>query len=358
MAAQRQQLHAAFGNAAEPVVQRAITVDTVDFDPVANERRHGIVAHAAVRAALSAALNADPFPVGPIRNQRTNVLDHVFGLDFSEPDIPTLTARMTEAIRSRYQHHAVILSHGQEANLRNLVQAALIANIQADPVHPMSAGERNAFDQLVILAGAGASRAKGAPSTLAAASVPAPLMGEINARIAEIQAERALWNVAAVTDAMLLRGGFVADITGRQRALHYQGNHSNVAGWLPAQAAPVDHVSAAATAIYSGASRKLQRILDGADPLTVLANGGQPHARRTEFHRKAARARAGMNNGQVVDSAMAALAAGVSGYIEFSMAHDISRLMYDPVNNRIFVTAHYKWRQGYNPFFRITGVAV
>lgn len=54
-------------------------------------------------------------------------------------------------------------------------------------------------------------------------------------------------------------------------------------------------------------------------------------------------------------SAMAALCQGVSAYIEFSMPGGISRLVYDPVNDRVYITAHYKWREGYNPFFEILG---
>jgi hypothetical protein len=359
MAAQRKQLQASFGPAPPAAVaQRTVQVDTVDFDPVANQPRHGIIDAVELRAAINAALNAAPFPDGPIRNQRVNVLGAVFANNYADPDIPTLATTLGTAIRAAYTARNVILSGGQIASLGVLVRDALVANIQADPVHPMSPGERNGFEALRVAAGAGTSRAKGVPSTLAVGAVPGAISAAINARVAEIQAERNLWNLAALTPQLLMQGAFISDITTRQRALHYQGNHSNVAGWLPAQPAPVDHVSAAADRIYNASSAKLRGILDGGTPWTVLLNNGQPHARRREFEQRYNAEIAQLTNAQVLDSAMAALCGGVSGYIEFSMAHDISRLIYDPVTGHVFVTAHYKWRQGYNPFFYINGLAV
>jgi hypothetical protein len=359
LAAQRRAMEAAFG--AQRVVQRTIEVDTVDYDPEADDRRHGIIAHAAVRTHLMQALNADPFPAGPVRNHRQNVLDAVFGQDWSEPDVPTLADGIRDAVLAGYQQRGIGLTHGQQQTLHTVIQQALVANIQADPVHPMNAGERNAFDQLAALAGAGASRRKGAPSVLPQNQVPGPVMGQVNARLQEIRNERALWNRAALkAEPQLIFPGFLsADVTGRQRAQHYQGNHSNVAGWLPVQPAPADPVAALLPRVRDAASGKLKGILDGPDPWTVLQNNGQPHGRRGEFARVAkAQIDAGLTDGDVVTAAMAALCAGVSGYVEFNMAHDISRLVYDPVAGQIYVTAHYKWRQGYNPFFHITGIAI
>ena len=34
----------------------------------------------------------------------------------------------------------------------------------------------------------------------------------------------------------------------------------------------------------------------------------------------------------------------------------MSRLVYDVATSRLYVSAHYKWREGYNPWFEVTGV--
>ena len=57
------------------------------------------------------------------------------------------------------------------------------------------------------------------------------------------------------------------------------------------------------------------------------------------------------------DIALASLGYGVSTYVEFWLSSSqISRLIYEYVNKKFYVTAHYKWKDGYNPFFEITGV--
>lgn len=43
-------------------------------------------------------------------------------------------------------------------------------------------------------------------------------------------------------------------------------------------------------------------------------------------------------------------------YVEFNLPARINRMMYDYVNGRFFITAHYNWYKGYNPFFEVTGL--
>lgn len=342
-----------------PVIQRTIDVQNVDFDPVANEFRHGFVNQAGFYQNLrESIMGSAPFEL--YRNQLHNVMTTVSGQDFSNPDVDTLTTAITGAVRNAYQ------GRGQPVNSANLiatltgfVRTALVGNIQPDHQTAMSAEEGNAFDALAQANNAVLSRAKGVPNTIPYGSLPAAVRLQVDARIAEILAEKARWNRAAIgPEYTVPNNTFAMEITTRQRDLHYQGNHSNLAGWLPQAAAPIDRITPLGDAIYNRASRKLQTILQSDDPLRrmdYVSAGGQnrPNRYRVEYERLRTQALIGINDQAVKLSAMAALCGGVSAYIEFSMAGDISRLMYNPINGRIYITAHYKWRQGYNPFFKI-----
>src|SRR6185436_3863244 len=130
---------------------------------------------------------------------------------------------------------------GRIADMTDLVRAALVDNIQADPVHPMTDGESGAFDVLAQSAGVALSRAKGAPSTIPYGNLPGAVGNEVDAVLGDIRAERALWTVAAANEEFTLPdNAFAQGVAQRQHALHYQGNHTNNAGWLPAVATPAD----------------------------------------------------------------------------------------------------------------------
>ena len=76
-------------------------------------------------------------------------------------------------------------------------------------------------------------------------------------------------------------------------------------------------------------------------------------ADRAEYVQRINAAKAGLTHGQLRRSVWAALAAGVSPYIEFSTTDYISRMVYDCVGDSVYVSAHYKWREGYNPWFEV-----
>jgi len=142
------------------------------------------------------------------------------------------------------------------------------------------------------------------------------------------------------------------------RSQRYQGNHSNNAGWLPAAAAaPANAVTTAQANILAAASAGLALILNtygnaiGALQLGVA--GTAPTALGVEFLGLVHAERQNLNAANVEASVGAALAQGVSSFVEFSMAGHISRLVWDVVTNDIYISAHYKWRLGYNPWFKI-----
>jgi len=144
-------------------------------------------------------------------------------------------------------------------------------------------------------------------------------------------------------------------VLARQGNLHYQGNHTNNAGWLPGVARPPDLVSNAADAFAAGVSPELFAVLQDASGPTLLAGSTNEASRLRRQFRYRSRGHVPLTDAQVRDSAMAALCGGISGYIEFSLPGSISRMLYEPVNHRVYVTAHYKWHHGYNPFFQVTG---
>jgi len=291
------------------------------------------------------------------------MLQVVMALNFANPDVPAVTAAVVVAVRAAYGNLGVVVpGHGGVFNaLTEAVRDSIVANIDPDPLHPMTHGEEGAFDILAQAHNAVVSRAKGTPSTIPYANVPMAIRNEVTARLTQIRNERALWTAAGIGPEYTLPDNeFSREVVARQRNFNYQGNHTNNSGWLPAVVAPADLVTPIGYAIYNQATNNLKPRLMRPDALAGMdyaSAGGQ--GRRNRYRNQYEYLRvphlATLTDANVKMSAMAALCQGVSAYIEFSMAHNISRLLYEPVNDRVYVTAHYKWREGYNPFFEVTG---
>jgi hypothetical protein len=133
----------------------------------------------------------------------------------------------------------------------------------------------------------------------------------------------------------------------------YQGNHTNNAGWLPVVIVPPNPIGAMRQSIFDNASPALHAELIQPNPMQRVAAN---RANQREYEMLQARAVAGYDDPGLGDIAIAAMGFGVSAYIEFNLTTLISRLMYDFVNKKYYLTAHYKWKDGYNPFFEVTGV--
>ncbi|MEO9966767.1 MAG: DUF4157 domain-containing protein [Reichenbachiella sp.] len=343
------------------VIQRTITVDHIDYDPVAGAYRDGIIEvdpfFDALRVSLWAMAAFNGF-----RAQWQNVRGVVSLMNFNNPDIPQLATAIRAAIVAEYGNRGLVIAGGLLAGMTAPITTALTTNIRADHQMAMDAGEQNVFDALIAAAGVAASRAKGAPTQVAQNQLNGGTNGQVNARLAEIAAERARWNIA-MTNAEYKNyffssvDQFAPEIIGRQNGIRYQGNHTNLAGWLPAVAVPVDVVPAARAAIRAAMSNRLKRVLRDPAWSDRLGFTG-PHAARpnplgAEFNALVAAHVTPIGTPALQQSAIDALCQGVSAYIEFSMGGGFSRFVYDPVNDRKYITAHYKWRDGYNPFFRV-----
>jgi hypothetical protein len=344
-------------------VQRAITVQNVDFNPKPGGGfRHGFIDQGRFYAALRAAITQGPRFGVPHRNQLANVVNTVSQQSFVAAEIPALVTAIALAVRTEFGNRGVPVRGGAiVADLDDYVRDALVANIQPDLLHPQTPGEAAAFDLLLQAPHVVASRAKGTPSTIPYASLPNPVQTEVAARLTQIRNERAQWTAAGIgPEYTLPDDAFKLEVLNRQRGFNYQGNHTNNAGWLPAVAPPADLVTPIGHAIYAAATRALQGRMTRRNPLRgmdYLSAGGQGRQNRyrTEYENLRAPHLPSLNNANVKLSAMAALCQGVSAYIEFSMSHDVSRLVYEPVNSRVYIATHYKWHLGYNPFFEVTG---
>lgn len=220
----------------------------------------------------------------------------------------------------------------------------------------MDAHEKAGFDQLETNAGGAAamSRAKGVPSRIALAQLPQAVRVEVNAVRTQIAGMQNAWTLAALTpEHFVFNGpGFAAQVS--DALPNFQGVHTNNAGWLPAVPVLADHIEAARNAIRATMTPAQQNIFNAANPLAAMGIPAAPTPLGTAYLVQVANQTALLNPALLRESLWGSIASGVSGYIEFNISGAVGRLVYDPIGDHLFLTAHYKWRKGYNPFFEIT----
>lgn len=353
------------------IIQRRLRVTDIDFDPVANQPRHATIEDGAQATFVQNFKNEvnNVARYAPYRGQLNNVMNAVVatanaGAGLHAPDVPRLaTAIATEVINEYTARHlpaiANLRAHLEEAITRLLLPRFVVAHGIV-----MNAHEQGAYDQMRGVVGdAQMERRKGHPSALNYAQLPGAVAVGVNTVLTDIRTERRLWrtrgrrlNIKYFLPAP--NEEFNAEIINRQRGKRYQGNHTNNAGWLPAAAAaPANAVETAQANILAAASPGLTAVLNTHGNALAILQVGQagaaPTALGVEFIGLVAAERANLNRDNVEASVGAALAQGVSSFVEFSMPGHISRLVWDVVTNAIYVSAHYKWRLGYNPWFQI-----
>lgn len=355
----------------EMPLQRRLTVENIDYNPQTGEYRHGFIQQANFLTALRDEINGQVRWVN-FRGQVNNVLNAVRdtanqdegGLRY--PDIPSLADRVTTEVINEYGARGLAAMGAQRAHLEPVIVRLLAANIQADVGAgvAMNAQEGNAYDGLrAIVTDARMSRAKGVANPLPYDRVGGALKGAVDTVLTGIRNERAYWRGIGIRNLHISNflpppnEEFNVAVRNSQRLSHYQGNHTNLAGWLPAAAAPASPLNQQQNNILGAATPGLNAILLAGAPLTALGiqKGAAPTALGQEFITLVRAARQAITNDNLVISIGSALAQDISAYVEFSMPTDISRLVYDTVNGHAYVSAHYKWRAGYNPWFQITG---
>lgn len=330
------------------VIRRTVTVRNIDFNPDLNRPTDATVELGSLWSGIRDGI-LEKLPA--YQNQARNVLDQVQQGDYEAQDVDALTVVLTNAIVSGYVTKGLAGIRGSQPVLESVVRRSVVAALTPTQ---MDKGERTAFDALVTNVGeAGMSRAKGRPTPISVDSLPSFLATEVEACHEEIAQERARWRRESLTMDNLNEQILCADVGARLRNGHYQGNHTNRAGWLPVVPLPVHPAAGIRQSILAKASPTLLVALNQPNPMVAIRNN---RLDRVEYEKLHAQALAGYSDRQVADMAIAAVGFGVSVYLEFHLSHQISRLMYDFVNRQFYLTAHYKWKDGYNPFFLVTGL--
>ena len=353
-------------------IQRRLRVTNIDYDPVANQYRHGTIDgadQASFVAALKAEFNGVARYAG-FRGHLNTVMNAVVatanaGGGIQATDVPTLATAIATEVINEYGNVGQGAAMGALRNhLEEAITRFLVTRFQVAHGLGMNAHEQGAYDQLrAIVTDAHMSRTKGTASVLNHAQLPAATQTGVDMVLGDIRTERTLWrnrgrrlNIKYFLPAP--NEEFSVEIIQRQRGKRYQGNHTNNAGWLPAAAAaPVNVVETAQANILAAASPGLTAVLNAHGnvlaTLQVSQAGQAPTPLGVEFLGLVHAERQNLNRQNLADSVGAALAQGVSSFVEFSMPGHMSRLVWDVATNNIYISAHYKWRLGFNPWFRI-----
>lgn len=333
-----------------------ITVSNVSYNPVDRSVRDGFIAQTFYQTFQQKMSQDSTFK--PYLGQLGNVIKAIQDQNFKRGDIDKLTTDIRTALQKAFQTKGLVLANQtQVSKLEQLICAELVANIQIDPTVNMNKQEAAAFDQLIGFATL-KSRRKRNPSQIAYASLPTPLRGAVDRilqGIRDINADNR-WTAANLPREYTfpvavnpLGPDIFSDLTG------YQGNHSNESHWLPKANAPENQLLTIANRIQQspGISPGLQALLVGTNTQTIQASLANTVALGNEYDQLRQPLLQACGNANILLSVWSAVAQEVSAYIEFSLSNDISRLMYDFVNRRVYICAHYKWRNGYNPFFEV-----
>ena len=294
---------------------------------------------------------------------------HLNPLLVAQPDVPSLATAMVAAASAGAPGALAALT----PHVGDLVQAL------GDNA-PTNAGAVDVgnFNTLKAAGGVVMSRQKAVPSTMNQAALngaSGATNTALNLLIARITARNnALDQVASY----IAPGAWLPRARASMTMAGIRSPHQNGAGWLPAfAAAPLDAAVLAATgpagvalqADHRPARQAIGNALvaaaaaaaaEASDVETTVdasgSNGLINHFYRSVFWpsvpTKAAR----------VELAWARFATDFGTlancpYIEFAGGGAASRFVWDYVNDRFFLSAHYNMVGGYNPFFRITGTA-
>ena len=352
-------------------IQRRLRVTDIDFDPVGNQPRHATADgdnQTAFVQGFKTEINTVP-RYAPYRGQLNNVMNAVVatanaGAGIHAPELSSLAAAIATEVINEYTARNLPAIATLRAHLEAAIARLIVPRLQVAQAVVMTANEEGAYDQLrAIVTDAHMERRKAHPSELNYAQLPALVQGGVDTVLNDIRTERRKWrNVGRKLNVKYFlpppNEEFCVEIINRQRGKRYQGNHSNMAGWLPAAAAaPANAVTTAQANILAAASAGLALILNtygnAIGTLQLGVPGTAPTAFGAEFLGLVYAQRQNLNAANVEASVGAALAQGVSSFVEFSMAGHISRLVWDVVTNDIYISAHYKWRLGYNPWFKI-----
>lgn len=358
-------------------IQRDIFVENIDYNPIAPKdtaMSHGFVDVKKFPNQLKDNLNQvygasggsqqrrvnDPYV--NFRNKLNDVIEEVkkrteLGedtLSYKAPDIPALTKVIVNDLKRIYDDLKVPTGAWDSMikGVSDAVESALLATLHED--YSMVGSEKSAFDKLIQNAGTEASRKKGEPTKLSKSQ-----LGDVGAAVQTAYDEIEKYHKDMKkttfqfewTDDNLMRNYW-------GNMPFYQGNHTNMAGWLPARVLPASWMNTLSNAIKTNAGvAAIPGLVSALNAKTPQANFTKNYKWKQAYDPAFATAANAYDDDAFRQMAWLAMGSGVSAYIEFNLpgqSDGISRLLYDFVGNKFYVTAHYKWRDGYNPFFEIT----
>lgn len=360
-------------------IQRDIFVENIDFNPLASEdtaMSHGFIDvkkfpnqlkenltqfySTGIQGGSKQSKVNDPYV--NFRGKLNDVIEEVkkyavTGDDtptYKAPDIPKLTDVIVKDLKKIYGEKGVVLGAWDSMikGVSDAVESALLATLHED--YSMVGSEKSAFDKLIQNAGTEASRKKGEPTKLSKSQ-----LGDVEAAVqtAYDAIEKYHNDMKKTTfqfewtDDNLMRNYW-------GNMPFYQGNHTNMAGWLPARVLPASWMNTLSNAIKTNAGvAAIPGLVSALNAKTPQANFTKNYKWKQAYDPAFATAANAYDDDAFRQMAWLAMGSGVSAYIEFNLpgqSDGISRLLYDFVGNKFYVTAHYKWRNGYNPFFEIT----
>jgi hypothetical protein len=352
-------------------VQRAMRVERVDFNPDVAAQLEAVgqpvddafrdfEVHAddlkpVLRPYLLPNVNAAAYPAGnavlglPARQAIHPRLQALAdnAVDLAGADVPALAAAIAAHLRQD-----TALSVGEAARFQRAVETA----VAAGSFQMAAEAGGGVFDQMIVNAGAGASRAKERPTAIDVADLPGGVRAAVEAIAGQIQAR----NVTLTTP--FTGTQFSRELTheevARQATTGFAAvrtMHTNQSGWLPAVA--VDEVldlNQANTRIYAAAHRPVRKALRKRREMP------------TDSHKRKYTALVegelgALTQRQRIEFFWSNYSQNATGelypYVEFSVGNaHLSRLCYDYVGGNFFVSFHYRWHKGFNPFFHVGGL--
>jgi hypothetical protein len=345
------------------MLQRALTIRKVDFNPdTASELEaraqpiddafvNWTVEPEVLKARLTKFVNAPgvAYPAGnePLKPALLKFigprLNTIGELDLVGDDVPDLATHLVTHLKG-----TTATTFGEMERMQIAVETALSASSFALAGH---AGGTD-FDDLLRNSGGGGSRKKGVPSKIAHAQLGAHVQGGLKYLIEPLVARNRLLVAGRQPFTRLLVAGDLGSAASTEMS-DVRTHHVNKSGWLPAVVVPARQLPAAINALVAA---KLPARVTG-----ELATNGNTLV--TEDNQKA--------YGGILAGVLRGLA-GPRGpllyawseyaqdfpYVEFSLGgSELSRMIYDYVNAKFYISAHYHWHKGYNPFFEVTGLS-
>ncbi len=337
------------------VAQLMITINNIDYNPDDQIFRHGFINMAAFND-IQQAVQAEP-NFNLYNPQLQNVIQNVRNVDFDGQDVPTVAAEISQQMVNQWQQFNIMIPAPRQNDLNRIVEQAIAANVNPDHAMDMDEAEAAGFDQLAVNAGGDAvmSRAKGTPTPIAHGQLPAAIQGHVTTVLHEINTMENLFTLNAIHPRHFLPHDPTLLTEVFDLIPHYQGNHTNMAGWLPAIGIPVNHLEAVKQAFLNSFTPAQQHIFNAPNPLESMGIGRGLNQTNlgTVYINEFVRQKSLLTNPTLKESIWSYIGNNISGYIEFNIPGAVGRLVYDPMGENLYICAHYKWRNGYNPFFQI-----